>query len=61
MNDRQKVAIIATVVALILFGIFWLAGVMFPILKTETAFSAAVPVIVAISVMAPILRGALRK
>jgi hypothetical protein len=61
MNDRQKVAIIAAVVALTLLGIFWLAGIVFPVLRTETAFSGALPVIIAISVLVPILRGVTRK
>ncbi|MCF8473028.1 MAG: hypothetical protein K9G27_09580 [Sphingomonadaceae bacterium] len=56
MNDRQKVAPIATVVACLLIGLYWIAGLFFPTLLTDQVLVAAVPVIIAIAVLSPVIR-----
>jgi hypothetical protein len=57
VSDRQKVTAIATLVAVGLFGVFWLLGGRFPALQSETAFATVVPLIIAVAVLAPIIRG----
>ena len=57
MNDRQKVTWIAIFVTLILLAFWWLAAQFVPILKTEIAFATGLPIVIAIAVLAPIVRG----
>jgi hypothetical protein len=57
MNDGQKVALIATTVAGIIIGLYWIVGLAFPILLEDQILMATLPVIIAIAVLSPVVRG----
>jgi hypothetical protein len=57
VNDRLKVVLISAALAAGAMALYWLAGAWAPALRTDVALGAAVPLVVALCVLAPIIRG----